>query len=252
MNNSFLDYLELSLTTEEIRELRAIQIALGGESNTGLRTAINKAKKAGAISTGSLIAIAETVGGIDNLYDANSVGQLNVRKGLRTWVDAFGNVHYDQGGFNATPDEPRYSQPQFNNTDVAKRRIREMGGTSEHADGTAKTDLELFGDLAQLDRERTEETQQLFDVIQPTAKASENSGVIAVDSSWINTIEQNGDGTTTIQTYSEKGTRIYTYPDASGGAFDAMNHAHRSGTSVGKAWHSEIKDTGLSELFTTN
>lgn len=249
MNNDFLDYLELTLTAEEIRELRAFQITLGGESNAGLRTAINKAKKAGVIKTASLVTIAESIGGIDNLYDANSVGALNIRKGLRTWVDAFGEVHYDQGGFNAAPDLPRYSQPQFNDTDVAKRRIKEMGGTIEHADGTAKTDLELFGDLAQMDHERMEETQALFEEIEPTKKASETSGIVPVDSSWINTIERNGDGTTTIQTYSEKGTRVYTYPDASSDAFDAMYHAHRSGTSVGKAWHKKMKDTGISELF---
>ncbi|WP_394239860.1 hypothetical protein [Vibrio astriarenae] len=250
MQNAFLDYLELSLTAEQIRELRAYQLELGDGSMAGIRTAINRAKRAGDISTASLIEIAETVGGIDDIFDAGSVSQLNIKKGLRTWTDAFGIVHYDQDGFNPSPDEPRLQQAQFNDEAIAKRRLREMGGTTERVDGSDKSAQEIFQEVINLDQERVTETQALFDVIQPIDRASEPSGTIAVDSSWINTIERNGDGTTTIQTYSPKGTRLYSYPDASSNIFDAMNQAHRGGTSVGRAWHQEVKDTGLSEIFT--
>ncbi|CAH7218613.1 conserved hypothetical protein [Vibrio chagasii] len=252
MNNNFLDYLSLGELSELMRQLRAEQIEFCGGSNLGLRQVINAGVKSGAISTGSLITIAESMDGIDDLFSSDAVTPLNVRKGLRTWTDAFGNVQYDQGGFNPSPDLSRADQPQFNDVTLAKRRLVEQGGVLTDAQGNAKVDIQIFDELRQMDSERISETEALFAELEPTDNAMNPSGSIAVDSEWINTIERNGDGTTSVQTYSQKGVRTYTYPDASSNIFDSMNHAHRSGTSVGGAWHKEVKGSGLDELFTTN
>lgn len=248
----FIDGLELANISELMRQIRAEQLEFQGISNVGIRQAINQGVKSGAISTGSLITIAESLGGIDNLYTSDAVTPLNVRKGLRTWTDTFGNVQYDQGGFNSAPDLSRTDQPQFNDITLAKRRLVEQGGVLTDAQGNAKVDIQIFDELRQMDSERIAETEALFEELEPTDNALNPSGSIAVDSEWINTIERNGDGTTSVQTYSQKGVRTYTYPDASSNIFDSMNHAHRSGTSVGGAWHREVKGSGLDELFTTN
>lgn len=250
--SSFTDYLSLGELSEFMRQLRAEQLEFRGVSNIGIRQAINEGVKSGRISTGSLITIADALDGIDDLYSSSEVTNLNVRKGLRTWTDAFGNVQYDQNGFNAAPDASRYDQPQFNDVTLAKHRLVEQGGVLTDAQGNAKVDIQIFDELRQMDAERISETEALFDELEPTDKAQVESGQIAVDSEWINTIERNGDGTTSIQTYSQNGVRTYTYPDASSNIFDSMNRAHRSGTSVGKAWHDEVKGSGLDELFTTD
>lgn len=249
--SDFIDFLNLRNFAEIMREIRAEQIEHNGDSSIGIRQAINNGIKAGTIKTASLIKIADSVGGIEQLFNSDSVTDLNIRKGLRTWTDAFGEVHYDQSGFNPNPDASRYDQAQFNDIDIARKRLREQGGVVDDAYGNQKSEREIFNELIQMDLERNAETEALFEEIEPTKKAQEESGVIAVDSTWINIIERNGDGTTSIQSYSQKGTRLYTYPDASSNAFDAMNHAHRTGGSVGKAWHKEIGDSGLSEIFTT-
>ena len=250
--SGILDALELSNIAELMRELRAEQLEFRGVSNVGIRQAINEGVKSGKISTGSLITIADALDGIDDLYSSSEVTNLNVRKGLRTWTDAFGNVQHDQNGFNAAPDASRYDQPQFNDVTLAKHRLVEQGGVLTDAQGNAKVDIQIFDELRQMDAERISETEALFDELEPTEQAQIESGLIAVDSEWINTIERNGDGTTSVQTYSQNGVRTYTYPDASSNIFDSMNRAHRSGTSVGKAWHDEVKGSGLDELFTTD
>uniref|UniRef100_UPI001B3020A4 hypothetical protein n=1 Tax=Vibrio crassostreae TaxID=246167 RepID=UPI001B3020A4 len=147
-------------------------------------------------------------------------------------------------------DLSRADQPQFNDVTLAKRRLVEQGGVLTDAQGNAKVDIQIFDELRQMDSERISETEALFAELEPTDNAMNPSGSIAVDREWINTIERNGDGTTSVQTYSQNGVRTYTYPDASSNIFDSMNRAHRSGTSVGKAWHDEVNHSGLSELFT--
>ena len=110
-----------------------------------------------------------------------------------------------------------------------------------------KSDQTIKNELGVIEGERQLEVEGLLEEIKGQGKLGD-SGRIAVDSSWINSIEHTG-GATTVQTYSAGGTRLYTYPDASGRQFDAMNAAHESGGSVGRAWWDEIGYTGLKDVF---
>ena len=110
-----------------------------------------------------------------------------------------------------------------------------------------KSDQTIKNELGVAEGERQLEVEGLLDEVKDRA-VLDDSGLVAVDSSWINSIEH-VQGATTVQTYSAGGTRLYTYPDASGRQFDAMNAAHESGGSVGRAWWDEVGYTGLKDVF---
>ena len=277
MQLDFVNLIELQDFAEIMRRLRAAQIADNGGQVTAnmadLRDAVNQGVREGRITTRDLEAIRLQAGGE---LDATTITSQNVKKGMVVTTNPItGEVEYNQTGFNNTALNRR-DQAQFNNPNLAARRLSERSGAQTynvditHADGSVTrenlstavyepiidgsgrvTGHKLIDNIVETYREFDQEANaEMTEVLDEAAQNAtlDNSGVIAVDSSWINTIEHEA-GSTTVQTYSNQGTRLYTYPDAAGNAFNAMEDAHESGGSVGQAWWDEVGNTGLKDVF---
>lgn len=301
MQFDFINELELQEFANQLKQVRADELAARGLSNVDLADALRDGVNAGRISQRQMKDFLDP----DLSFSATEITALNLKKGLAPIKNLLGEVvGFDHSNFNPEKDIARGNQTLFKNPRYASARRNRLAlledaqsitadyqppefdsegniirgergirildqdgnllrnGTTVNStdfqtleiDGETvymmKNDSMITQELVDIDNQRQTEAEELLEGVAKNAKRGD-SGEIAVDSSWINTIEHEH-GATSVQTYSKNGTRLYTYPDASGRQFDAMYSAHERGGSVGRAWWDEIGDTPLKHIFQYN